>query len=204
MWIMKQARKIIVYIATSADGYIARLDGSVDWLNRPQPADGYGMGAFYKSINTILWGRKTYEVALGFQEQGLAGAEFDAKIKNYVFSRQPPRTPAPGVEFVSEPIAEFAKRLRTTPGRDIWMMGGGGLVASFLDFGEIDEFMIHVIPTFIGEGIPLIAPRQRTVPLKLLSTKSWPDGVVRLHYAVLPQSAAKPAKKSTRKTGSKK
>ena len=64
------------------------------------------------------------------------------------------------------------------------MMGGGGIIASFLDEGEIDEFIIHVIPTFIGEGIPLIAPSHRTVPLKLLSTKKYSDGVVRLHYAV--------------------
>jgi len=64
------------------------------------------------------------------------------------------------------------------------MMGGGGIISSFLDAGEIDEFIIHVIPVFIGEGIPLIAPRHRTVPLKLLSTKKFPDGVVRLHYKV--------------------
>jgi dihydrofolate reductase len=64
------------------------------------------------------------------------------------------------------------------------MMGGAGLIASFLDAGEIDEFSIHVIPTFIGEGIPLIAPRHRTVPLRLQSTRKFPDGVVRLHYAV--------------------
>jgi dihydrofolate reductase len=65
------------------------------------------------------------------------------------------------------------------------MMGGGGIIASFLDAGEIDEFIIHVIPTFIGEGIPLIARKRRTVPLKLLSSKKFPDGVVRLHYAVM-------------------
>ena len=64
------------------------------------------------------------------------------------------------------------------------MMGGGSIIASFLDAGEIDEFVISVIPVFIGEGIPLIAPRQRTVQLKLLSTKKFPDGVVALHYAV--------------------
>lgn len=198
---MHSKRKIIVYIATSAEGFIARPDGSVDWLDRPSPPDFYGMASFYKSIDTILLGRKTYEVALGFQKAGIEGSQFDAKIKNYVFSRKPLRRPAPGVEPVSEPIAEFAKRLRATPGKDIWMMGGGGLIASFLDGGEIDEFIIHVIPTFIGEGIPLIAPRHRTVELELLSTKSWPDGVVRLHYAVLPQKAGNPSKKNKRKTG---
>ena len=198
---MNPKRKIIVYIATSADGFIARPDGSVDWLDRPSPPDFYGMASFYKLIDTILWGRKTYEVALGFQKAGIEGSQFDAKIKNYVFSRKPLRRPAPGVEPVSEPIASFAKRLRATPGKDIWMMGGGGLIASFLDESEIDEFMIHVIPTLIGEGIPLIAPRHGTVELELLSTKSWPDGVVRLHYAVLPQKAGSSRKKSKRKTG---
>jgi len=64
------------------------------------------------------------------------------------------------------------------------MMGGAGIIASFLDEGEIDEFMIHVIPKFIGEGIPLIAPARRTVPLKLLSSTKFTDGVVELHYAV--------------------
>jgi dihydrofolate reductase len=64
------------------------------------------------------------------------------------------------------------------------MMGGAGIIASFLDEREIDEFIIHVIPTFIGEGIPLIAPARRTVPLRLISCKKFTDGVVKLHYAV--------------------
>jgi len=65
------------------------------------------------------------------------------------------------------------------------MMGGTGIIASFLDAGEIDEFMIHVIPKFIGEGIPLIATKRRNVPLKLISCTKFTDGVVKLHYAVL-------------------
>jgi dihydrofolate reductase len=64
------------------------------------------------------------------------------------------------------------------------MMGGGELIASFLDVGEIDEFDIHVIPTFIGEGIPLVAPRHRDVALRLLSARKYPDGGVRLRYEV--------------------
>jgi dihydrofolate reductase len=88
------------------------------------------------------------------------------------------------VEFVSEPVKAFTSRLRKQRGKDIWMMGGAGIIASFLDEGEIDEFMIHVIPTFIGEGIPLIAPGRRNVPLKLISSRKFPDGVVKLHYAV--------------------
>ena len=81
-------RKIIVYIATSADGYIARSDGNVDWLNRPRPAGDYGMGAFYKTIDTILWGRKTFGLGA---EQGAGG--FGSKIKNYVFTHHPLKSP---------------------------------------------------------------------------------------------------------------
>lgn len=80
-------RKIIVYIATSADGFIARKDGVVDWLDRPPVKGNYGMGEFYKSIDTILWGRKTYDMALGFQEQGVTQSAFDTSVKNYVFTR---------------------------------------------------------------------------------------------------------------------
>jgi dihydrofolate reductase len=67
------------------------------------------------------------------------------------------------------------------------MMGGGGLIASFLDAGELDAFTIHVIPVFIGEGIPLMAPKRRLLELKHRSTKRFPDGVVRLDYGVLPE-----------------
>jgi dihydrofolate reductase len=109
---------------------------------------------------------------------------FDTKLTNYVFSRKPPKRAAPGVEFVSEPVKAFARSLRATPGKHIWMMGGGELIASFLDANEIDEFDIHVIPTFIGEGIPLVAPRHRDIALRLRSARKFPDGVVRLHYEI--------------------
>jgi dihydrofolate reductase len=165
-------RKIIVYIATSADGYIARPDGSVEWLERPRPRGNYGMDAFLKSIDTILWGRKTW-----------GGRGFGPKFRNYVFSRRPGKS-SPEAEFVHEPIAEFARRLRASPGKHIWMMGGASIIASFLDAGQIDEFIIHIVPVIIGDGIPLIAPGRRQLPLKLRSCRRFPDGVVRLHYEV--------------------
>jgi dihydrofolate reductase len=162
--------------------YIARSDGDVAWLDRPAPADGYGIYAFFRSIDTILWGRKTYDYAMskgGVDPYGL-------NVKHYVFSHRPPAGPTPGVEFVTEPVGAFAQRLRACPGKHIWMMGGAGLIASFLDAGAIDEFIIHVIPVFIGEGIPLIQPRHRLVRLTLLSSRRFSDGVVRHHYRVLP------------------
>ena len=182
---MVHERKIIVYIATSADGFIARPDGSVDWLDRPRPKGNYGMGTFNKSIDTVLWGRKTYDMAIDFQKRGVAGSAFDTRVKNYVFTHNPLQLAASGgVEVVNEPIKAFATRLREKKGKDIWMMGGAGIIASFLDEREIDEFMIHIIPKFIGEGIPLMASGRRTAPLELLSCTKFTDGVVKLHYAV--------------------
>jgi dihydrofolate reductase len=182
---VKKHRKVIVYIAINADGYIARPDGDVAWLDRPQPKGQYGMGAFMKSIDTILWGRKTYVKGI---EMGMKAGGYGPRVKNYVFSGQPQGSLLPSFEPVRGPIKPFAQRLRTQPGKNIWMMGGGEIIASFLDEGEIDEFSIHVIPILIGEGIPLIKPKHRCIPLKLLSTKKFPDGVVRLNYRVLKAS----------------
>lgn len=177
-------RKIIVHIAISADGYIARPDGAVDWLDRPRVKGDYGLAAFFKTIDTILWGRKTYEkgIAMGMK------SSFSPGVKNYVFSHSPQNALLPGFELVQTPVKSFVKSLRKHAGKDIWMMGGGGLIGSFLDEGEIDEFSMHVIPVLIGEGIPLIRPKHRTLPLKLLSTKKFSDGVMHLHYRVRAKS----------------
>src|SRR5215475_10002985 len=109
-------RKIIVSIATSADGYIARSDGSVDWLDRPRPKGNYGMGEFFHSIDTILWGRKTFEPVLKDRGKSLG---YGPKARKYVFTHSPPEAKIEGVEFTSEPPAEVARRLRTEPGKDI-------------------------------------------------------------------------------------
>ena len=93
--VMVRKRKIIVYIATSADGFIARSDGSVDWLDRPRPKGNYGMGPFYQSIDTVLWGRKTCDMAVDFQKKGVPGTAFDTRVKNYVFTRSLPQAPPP-------------------------------------------------------------------------------------------------------------
>lgn len=177
---MTQRRHIIVHIATSADGYIARPDGDLDWLtSRPAPKGFYGMNTFMRSIDTQLLGRKTYEVSLRL------GAAFDSKTRTIVFSRHAPPADRPsGVEFVEGAIGPFVSRLREQPGKDIWLMGGGELIASFLDEHAIDEFVISVVPVFIGDGVPLIARRHRHAPLDLHSVERFEDGVVQLHYRV--------------------
>ena len=182
--LVTKRRNVIVHIATSADGYIARPDGDLEWLtSRPAPKGFYGMNAFMRSIDTTLLGRKTYEVSLRM------GAKFDSKTRTFVFSRHAPPADVPsGVEFVNGAIGPFVSRLREQPGRNIWLMGGGDLIASFLDEQAIDEFVISVVPVFIGDGIPLIARRHRHVPLDLHSVERFEDGLVQLRYRV--QSAA--------------
>jgi len=173
-------RKVIVHIGTSADGYIARADGDLEWLtSRPAPEGFYGMNAFMQSVDTKVIGRKTFEVSLRM------GAKFDSKDRTIVFSHHPPPADAPpGVEFVSEPIGPFVRRLREEPGKDLWLMGGGELIASFLDENAVDEFVVSVVPVFIGDGIPLIARRHRHVPLELQSVERFEDGLVQLRYLV--------------------
>lgn len=181
---MKRERKIIAYLAVSADGYIARPDGDVEWLNRRPHTVDYGYARFYASVDTILLGRGTYDWAVRYLRKHPGTAVFNERTPHYVFTRKPPKRALPGVQFTSESAKAAARRLRAEPGKNIWMMGGGQLIASFLDAGEIDEFDLHVIPTLIGKGIPLIAPRHRDIDLKLIAAKKYADGVVRLRYEV--------------------
>jgi dihydrofolate reductase len=127
----------------------------------------------------MLLGRKTFEASLQL------GATFDSKNRTIVFSRQPPPADVPsGVEFASGSLGSYVSRLRAEPGKDIWLMGGGELIASFLDEQAIDEIVVSVVPVFIGDGIPLIARRHRHVPLLLQSVERFDDGLVQLHYRV--------------------
>ena len=177
---MTKWRNVIVHLAASADGFIARPDGDLEWLtSRPAPEGFYGLNRFTKSIDTKVLGRKTYEASVRL------GAKFDTKRRTIVFSRKGRPADAPaGVEFVSGDIGAFVSHLRSQPGKDIWLMGGGDLIASFLDEHAIDEFVVSVVPVLIGDGIPLIARRHRHVPLELQSSERFDDGVVQLHYRV--------------------
>lgn len=176
-------RQVIVHIAASADGFIAGPDGDMKWLtSRPAPSGFYGMDAFVKSVDTKVLGRKTYETSRRL------GAKFDSKSRYIVFSHQPRPADAPStVEFVDGAIGPYMNRLRGQPGKNIWLMGGGDLIASFLDARAIDEFVISVVPVFIGDGLPLIARRHRHVPLELQSVERFDDGLVQLHYRIQKQ-----------------
>jgi dihydrofolate reductase len=171
-------RKIIAYLATSADGFIARPTGAVDWLDRKHPPGDYGMPAFYRSVDTVIMGRKTWEIG-----RRLGQPLYPGKV-NYVLSRTRQRSAVEGITFLRGSVGRIAARVRRTPGRDIWLVGGAEVFGAFLDAGQLDQLIIHVVPVLIGAGIPLLAPRHREVPLRLLSSRRFSDGVVRLQYAI--------------------
>jgi dihydrofolate reductase len=171
-------RKIIAYLATSVDGFIARPDGDVAWLDRPRPRGNYGMAEFIRSVDTIVMGRTTYEVG-----RKLGQAVWPGK-RNIILSRTLMPGAVEGAIIESGNVRDLAQRWRAEEGGDIWLMGGAVVFGEFLDADALDELIIHVVPVLIGDGIPLLDPGRRTNELKLKSTKKYSDGVVRLHYSI--------------------
>jgi dihydrofolate reductase len=173
-------RRFVYYVAASADGFIARPDGAVDWLES-RPAADYGFEGFLSSIDTVVWGRTTFD-GYGVKPPGLD--PFGPRRHVVLSSRPPPPGLDPRATFTSEPAAAVAARLRAQGGKDVWLMGGAALARSFLDAGAVDEVVVHVIPVLLGAGIPLFAPGAEA-PLRLRDTHAYADGVVRLRYDVV-------------------
>lgn len=180
-------RKLIAYLAASVDGFIARPDGDVAWLDRPRPANDYGISTFLRTVDTVVMGRITWEAG-----QKLGGAAIEGK-RNIVLSRTLPSYGCPGATVENVDPRAFAGKLRSEKGRNVWLMGGANVFGSFLDAGALDELIIHVVPVLIGAGITLLDAAPRQSELTLRSTRRFPDGVVRLHYEIgQVQSAGTP------------
>jgi len=189
-------RKVKYGVGVSLDGYIAAPDGSVDWLNRATrhaKGEDFGMGAFFKSIDTVLMGRKTYEIAV---KMGMGGGGYP-KMKNYVFSRTLPPGERDGVEYVSGDPAELMAQLKKQPGKDIWLCGGGELASEFLKAGALDEVILGIAPVLLGAGRLTFPPGFSETEVELVECKQYKGGVVGLTYRVL--KAAKPEAKTARK-----
>jgi dihydrofolate reductase len=172
-------RKVTFGGAKSLDNYFARLDHSVDWLLWGKEAAAV-MTDYWKTIDTILMGRQTYEVA---PRNSQAGRSF-AGMKTCVFSRTLPEGVHDGVTVFGRDATEFVRELKRQEGKDICLMGGGELARSFFEAGLIDEIGFNIHPVLLGSGIPLFHPMNRQIDLELLDCRAFKNGCVYVTYRV--------------------
>jgi dihydrofolate reductase len=172
-------RKVTFGGANSLDNYIARPDHAVDWLLWGKEAAAV-MNDYWKSIDTVVMGRKTYEVAL---RSGQGGGSYPG-VKTYVCSRTLLEGSQKGVTVVSQDAAEFVRDLKKQDGKDICVIGGGELARSLFEAGLIDEIGFNIHPVLLGSGIPLFHPMSRQIDLTLLECKPFKNGCVYVSYRV--------------------
>jgi dihydrofolate reductase len=172
-------RKVTFGGANSLDNYLARTDHAVDWLLWGKEAAAV-MKDYWKTIDTVLMGRKTYEVAL---KSGQGGGSYSG-MSTYVFSRTLSDGPHEGVTIVRTDAAEFLRDLKRQEGRDICVMGGGELARSFFEAGLIDEIGFNIHPVLLGSGIPLFHPMSRQIDLELIECRPFKNGCVYVTYRV--------------------
>jgi dihydrofolate reductase len=175
-------RRVRLFIASSLDGFIAREDGAIDWLFTD--AD-YGYTAFYDQVDTVVMGRRTYELSLSFGPDVYAGRAV------YVFSRTRTGGVGDSATFVREGPAALVARLREAEGRDIWLVGGSMLVRDFLAAGMVDDLILSVHPILLGGGIPLFLPHPRETRLRLRRSEAFPSGLVQLVYDTHPAAGGR-------------
>jgi dihydrofolate reductase len=180
--------RVTIHMAASLDGFIARKDGRVDWLETSDEfLDGVAIDpgfvkAFLKTIDCYVMGSRTYETALHFEAQGF-GWSYGDKPTFVLTSRALPRT-RDSVEFYSGDLAQFVNgRLRPTF-RTIWFAGGGVVSAECLRLGLADEVRYSILPILIGDGIPFFEKLDRDVALHLAEVRAYRSGIVELRYEV--------------------
>ena len=180
--------RVTIHMAASLDGFIARKDGRVDWMETSDEfADGATMEpgiveAFLKTIDCYVMGSRTYETALSFEAKGLGWSYGDKPIF-VLTSRELPRT-RDTVRFYSGDLAQFVnKRLRPTF-RSIWFVGGGAVSGECLRLGLADEIYYSILPILIGDGIRFFEKLDRDVALHLADVKAYKTGTVELRYEV--------------------
>jgi len=179
-------RKIVLGLGISLDGYIARPDGSVDFLFMPKD---YSMAPFFATIDTAIMGRKSLEAGLK-----MGGGKFDSGgLATYVFSHSQAPGERDGLTFVNRSPAAFVNKLRKRPGKNIWLMGGGELARDFLKADLVDELYIGMVPVLLGEGIPLFPSGFPQRNFSLIENKTYSKGMIALRYQRVP---TRPKRKS--------
>ena len=171
-------RKVTFGGANSLDNYFARKDDSVDWLLWSNEVSQM-MADFWKTIDTVVMGRRTYEQAL---KSGMGGSY--PGVKTYVFSRKLKKGPDHDVEIISEDAANFVRKLKRRKGKDICLMGGGLLAKSLIEADLIDEIGFNIHPVLLGSGIPVFHEMKRQINLELIECKTLKNGCVVVSYRV--------------------
>jgi len=167
-----------VFIAVSLDGFIARVDGSVDWLTLVEaPGEDYGYQRFFDATDTLVIGRSTYDLALGFEPWPYRG-------KRCVVLSHRATPPRYGEEFFDGEVSALAARLESEGAKRVYV-DGGAVIRQFLSAGLIGELTLSVIPVLLGEGISLFGSGSgQDLKLELLGSQSFPSGLVQLRYRV--------------------
>jgi dihydrofolate reductase len=180
--------RVTIHMVASLDGFIARKDGSVDWLETSDkfangdPMDPAFIEAFLKTIDCYVMGSRTYETALRFEARGL-GWSYGDKPTFVLTSRELPRT-QDTIHFYSGDLVQFVtERLRPTF-RTIWFVGGGAVSAECLRLDLADEVRYSILPILIGDGIPFFDKLDRDIALHLAEVKAYKNGLVELRYEV--------------------
>jgi len=176
--------------AVSLDGFLAGVDGAIDWLHFSKDVQEV-MSDYWKDVDTILMGRKTYEVAAA---QGRAGGKNAKKgtsragkvaTRSYVFSRTLRAIDDPGVELVAGDAVEFVRELKRRPGKGICLMGGGELAQSLLAADLVDQIGLNIHPILLGSGIPTFRDPGHRVKLTLTECRPIEGGCILAYYNVL-------------------
>lgn len=169
-------RKIILYIAQTLDGYIARKDGSIDFLDKyGQNQEDYGYHRFMDRIDTMIMGMKTYQQVSSFE-----GGYPHHDVKSYILTHQE-LAPVDNIIFTRDVLSLY-KTITSNKGKDVFLVGGAKVIQSFMNLDLIDEMIISILPETIGEGIPLFIDHLNKNKYKLISTKSFTDGIVQITY----------------------
>lgn len=175
---MMRQRKLVLYIASSLDGYIATEEHNLDWLLSTEGEGDNGYTKFYDTVDTILMGRITYEWIIEHEKNN-----FPYKGKEcYVFSKTK-REKNQDVTFLCDDIVEFTRKLKNKPGQNIWLVGGGNLLNSFIKEKLVDEIIINITPVLLGKGIPLFKSNDFQTQLFLKGINRY-NQFIELHYEV--------------------
>lgn len=174
-----EERRVVVYIAQSLDGYIASEDDDISWLSMVEaPGEDYGYGAFIEGVDTVIMGRRTYEKVKDFGEHFIHEGR-----KCYVISKSIVGSDR-NVEYYGGTLRELVERLKSQPGRDIFVDGGGETIRSLRDEGLIDDYVVSIIPIMLGRGIRLFPETDKEMRsvLILKDCRAFPSGLVQLSY----------------------